>query len=320
MKVSRRNVSFLLSLLLILFSITVTARADDDEPDDYDVKARVVRISLIDGEVNLKRIGNQDWERTRLNYPLVEGDTLATGKDSRLEIQIDARNFVRLTSNTILRIVTLRDEGIAMSVVEGTAIVRLAKFDRDSRVLRNRRTENNPRRREDRALPHRRAARRPCSSDCARRRPRANLFRHVRLYTPRQSSAQSWLISGDTAGDWELRAAAALDGIDNWVNDRERYLAQRMRHNEKYYDEYVWGAEDLDAYGDWSYADEFGWIWRPHSTALASYSRLGAVSLRALDVVSALRLDVGRLRTVGLGSVSLRPLGLSQQLLGLGAA
>ena len=65
MKVSRRNISLLLSLLLILFSITVTARADDDdEPDDYDVKARVVRISLIDGEVNLKRNGNQDWERS----------------------------------------------------------------------------------------------------------------------------------------------------------------------------------------------------------------------------------------------------------------
>ena len=56
-----------------------------------------MRISLIDGEANLKRHENQDWERVRLNYPLVEGDTLATGKDSRAEIQIDARNFVRLT-------------------------------------------------------------------------------------------------------------------------------------------------------------------------------------------------------------------------------
>ena len=90
MRVSRRDISFLLSLLLILLSITVIARADDDdEPDDYDVKARVVRVSLIDGEANLKRQDSQDWERTRLNYPLVEGDTLTTGKESRLEIQND---------------------------------------------------------------------------------------------------------------------------------------------------------------------------------------------------------------------------------------
>ena len=131
MRVSRPNVSLLLSLLLILFSITVTARADDDEPDEYDVKARVVRISLIDGEVNLQRNGNKDWERARLNFPLVEGDTVATAKDSRLEIQIDARNFVRLAAESVLRIVTLRDEGIAVSVVEGTAVVRLAKFESD---------------------------------------------------------------------------------------------------------------------------------------------------------------------------------------------
>src|SRR6185503_20051251 len=70
-------------------------------------------------------------ERTQLNYPLVEGDTLATSKDSRLEIQVDSRNFVRLSAETIVRIVTLRDEGIALSVVEGTAVVRLAKFERD---------------------------------------------------------------------------------------------------------------------------------------------------------------------------------------------
>ena len=37
---------------------------------------------------------------------------------------------VRLAANSVLRIVTLRDEGIAISVVEGTLSLRLAKFDR----------------------------------------------------------------------------------------------------------------------------------------------------------------------------------------------
>ena len=126
----------LLSLLLTLFATGYSVRAEDDDADEYDEKARVVRISLIKGEVSLKRNGNSDWERARLNFPLVEGDTVSTDRESRLEIQIDARNFVRLESNSILRIVTLRDEGVALSVVEGTASVRLAKFDERSRVLR----------------------------------------------------------------------------------------------------------------------------------------------------------------------------------------
>ena len=39
-------------------------------------------------------------------------NTVATGKGSLLEIQVDARNFVRLTASSVLRIVTLRDEGV----------------------------------------------------------------------------------------------------------------------------------------------------------------------------------------------------------------
>ncbi|HKR22283.1 MAG TPA: FecR domain-containing protein, partial [Pyrinomonadaceae bacterium] len=130
MSVARLQASLLL-LLLTLLSINITARADDDdEPDDYDVKARVVRISLISGEANVKRTDSKDWERVQLNYPVVEGDTLATTKDSRLELQFDARNFVRFAENTVVRVITLRDEGTALSVIEGTVTVRLAKFDR----------------------------------------------------------------------------------------------------------------------------------------------------------------------------------------------
>ena len=135
MPVSRLSVfrptASLLFLLLTFLSVTITARAEDDEPDDYDVKARVVRVSLMVGDVQLKRNESKQWELIRLNYPLVEGDTISTGKDSQLEIQFDARNFVRLPANSVLRIVTLRDEGTALSLLEGTVMVRIAKLDRD---------------------------------------------------------------------------------------------------------------------------------------------------------------------------------------------
>ena len=43
--------STFLFLLLTIFSTTMVARADDaDDGEDYDVKARVVRISLITGK------------------------------------------------------------------------------------------------------------------------------------------------------------------------------------------------------------------------------------------------------------------------------
>jgi len=271
MKVSRLKISLLLSLLLITFSITITARAEDDEPDEYDVKARVARISMIDGEVKLKRHGNDDWERTQLNYPLVEGDTLATSKDSRLEIQVDSRNFVRLSAETIVRIVTLRDEGIALSVVEGTAVVRLAKFERDKGYFEIDAPKSTfaagkiglyridvPREGRVRLT--------------VRDGGSAHIYSDTSGFTLRDGRSAELVVSGDNAGDWEFLAAIPNDAIDDWVNDRERFLAQRLRYDVKYYDEYVWGAEDLSAYGDWSYND-----------AKAKYATAGAQSKAAVE-------------------------------------
>ncbi|HUQ34088.1 MAG TPA: hypothetical protein VM095_18345, partial [Pyrinomonadaceae bacterium] len=132
----RRLNTISISLFLLFTSLTVftatTVRADDKDYDEYEENARVARVSLIEGDVQLRRSGNKTWGSARLNLPLVEGDVLATtGQDARLEIQIDARNFLRVGGDSMLRIVTLRDEGVALSLSEGTATLRLARFDHD---------------------------------------------------------------------------------------------------------------------------------------------------------------------------------------------
>ena len=270
MRSSRLNSSLIL-LVLAGFSTTITARTADDNADEYDVKARVVRVSLVTGEVSLKRNGNTEWEPVRLNFPLVEGDTVSTGQDSRLELQIDAKNFVRLGGRTVLRIVTLRDEGVALSVVEGTATVRLAKFDREHEYFEI----DGPRTTfaaEKRGLYRIDVPREGRVRFTVRDGGSARIYSDTSGFALREGRSAELVYEGDKAGDWELLAAAAPDAMDNWVNDRERYLAQRLRYDVQYYDEYVWGAEDLDAYGDWSYTSDYGWIWRPHTSAVNTYT------------------------------------------------
>ena len=264
---SSRLFSSILLLLLTLFSAQTIARAAEDEADDYDVKDRVVRISLISGEVSLKRKGNKDWERARLNFPLVEGDILATDRDSRLEIQFDARNFVRLAPSTTIQIVALRYEGVALSVIEGTATVRLARFDRQHEYFEI----DAPR--TTMAAEKTGFYRIDVPSDgrvrfAVRDGGSARIYSDTSGFSLRDGRAAELIVSGDNAGDWEFVANAQSDAIDEWVNNRERYLAQRLRYNTQYYDEYVWGAEDLDAYGDWGYTSDYGWIWRPHASTI----------------------------------------------------
>ncbi|HEX6285166.1 MAG TPA: DUF6600 domain-containing protein, partial [Pyrinomonadaceae bacterium] len=272
MKVSRLNAS-LLVLLLTLFSITATAQPaedPDDEVEDYDVKARVVRISMITGDVSLKRNGNTDWERARLNYPLVEGDTVATDKEGRMEIQVDARNFVRLAPGTALRIVTLRDEGIALSVLEGTAFVRLVNFDR-SRGYFEVDAPRTTMAAEKPGLYRIDAPREGRVRLTVRDGGSARIYSDTSGFSLRDGRSAELVVEGENAGDWEF-LAMQTDALDEWVSDRERYLAQRLRYDVEYYDEHVWGAEDLAAYGEWTYTSDFGWIWRPHAAATQAYA------------------------------------------------
>ena len=274
MRVSRHKNNFLFYFLLItLLAIPITTRADDkEEDDDYDVKARVVRVSLLGGEVNLKRNGNKDWEPARLNYPLVEGDTIATSKDSNLEIQIDARNFVRLAANSVLRIITLRDEGIAISVVEGTAMVRLAKFDRSKQGYFELDAPKTTMTAEKEGLYRIDVPRDGRVRLTVRDGGSARIYSDTSGFTLRDGRSAELVVTGENAGDWEFVAAAPGDVIDTWVSDRERDLAQRLRYDVKYFDESVWGGEDLEAYGDWTQTDEYGWIWRPHASVITRWN------------------------------------------------
>ena len=275
MRVSRLTKNLLLSfLLLTLFSIPISIRAQnaaaDNDDEDYDVKARVVRISMLGGEITLKRHDNKDWEPARLNYPLVEGDTIATGKGSNLEIQVDSRNFIRLAPNSVLRLITLRDEGVAISVVEGTVSVRLAKFDRKNGYFEidapktTMATEKDGLYRVD--VPPQGRVRLTVRDGGS-----ARIYSDTSGFSLRDGRSAELVITGDTAGDWDLLAAAPRDAIDDWVNDRERQLAQRSKYDVKYFDESVWGAEDLDAYGDWIQTDTYGWMWRPHASVISTY-------------------------------------------------
>jgi hypothetical protein len=272
------TISISLFLLFTLFATFNTAivRADDDDTvgDEYEETARVARVSLINGDVQLRRSGSEAWESVRVNLPLVEGDELATtGQDARLEIQIDARNFVRVGGDSILRVVSLRDEGIALSLSEGTAILRLARFDHDKEYF------------EIDAPGTTLAAEKPgvyrldvspagSVRLTARDGGQARIYSETSGFTLRDGRSAELVSGGTDAGDWELSRAVSLDSWDTWVNERERELAERLRYDDRdrYYDREVWGAEELDAYGDWTYAnEEYGWVWRPRATVVNNY-------------------------------------------------
>ena len=263
---------FLLSTLLLLHT---AARAAEDtySDDEYEERARVLRISLLKGEVSLKRAGNDEWEDARLNAPLVEGDVLSTGRDARLEVQVDARNFLRVGPDSVIRVVTLRDEGIALSLSEGTATFRLARFDKDKEYFEldapgtTVAAERTGQYRVD-------VERDGGVRVTVREDGRARIYSQNSGFVLRHNRTARLAPDGSGESDWEFTAAAGFDEWDSWNDERERYLAARLRHDgrDRYYDSDVYGAEELDAYGDWDYHRDYGYIWRPHTTSVNVYN------------------------------------------------
>src|SRR5204863_8880693 len=99
----------------------------------------------------------------------------------------------------------------------------------------------------------------------------ARIYSDTASFTLRDGRSAELVIDREDTGDWEFFLAAGPDPIDAWVNDRESYLAQRLRYNSDYYDDYVWGAEELAAYGEWSYTNDFGWLWKPNPKTVSVY-------------------------------------------------
>ncbi|MDT7602176.1 MAG: hypothetical protein QOF61_173 [Acidobacteriota bacterium] len=276
-----------LSILSLLLTFTAlhagasVARAADNDDDNYkdddygyEETARVVRVSLIAGDVSLRRAGSEKWEHAALNLPLVEGDRLATGANSRLEIQIDSRNFLRVGEYATLDIITLRDEGVALSLPTGTATLRLAHFDHDHEYFEID-APGTTVAAEKQGLYRLDVDESGKVRVAVRDGGRARLYSESNGFTLRDGRvAEMVFANNSTEADWEFSDVRPFDNFDTWVDDRERYLLARLRYDgrDRYYDTQVWGAEELDAYGDWVETHDYGYVWRPRVTVINNYN------------------------------------------------
>src|SRR4029434_1268270 len=58
----------------------------------------------------------------------------------------------------------------------------------------------------------------------------ARIYSDTSGFTLRDGRSAELVVSGESAGDWDLMAAAPRDAIDEWVTEREQYLAQRLKY------------------------------------------------------------------------------------------
>ena len=247
-----------------------------DDTEVPEVTARVARISFISGEAQVKRLETDEWEQATLNLPLVEGDEVTTSAGSRVEIQFDNYQHVRLDENAYLKFVVLQDQGIAVSLSLGSMDLRITQFNKDHAYFEI----DAPRSTIAIQKPGQYRVDAGQAGDTEIRVAvtqggEARVYSENSGFTVKNGRTARLLISGDDAGEWEPGSTAAYaDDFDRWSLERDDLIARRLSaaYYDKYYDQDIYGADDLNGYGDWVYVSQYGYVWRPYAASINTYA------------------------------------------------
>ena len=267
---------FLLLTCCLFSTSKMTFAQNTDESDVPEITARTARISFLNGDVQIKRADSEDWERATNNLPVVEGDEITTNGNARLEIQFDSANYLRLSENAYLKITTLRDEGIALSLPNGTMSVRVLSFDKNRSYLEidapgtTVSVERAGRYRVDSGSQNDSQVRVAVTDS-----GQAQVYSENSGFTLKNGRSATVRLEGNYAGEWETADASRLaDDFDSWTLERDAVIARRLRDAgyDKYYDRDFYGAEDLSEYGEWIYTKRYGYVWKPYRASTAVYA------------------------------------------------
>jgi len=243
----------LLPALVVAVLTTGGAGAQDEGQEQG---RGVARLSLISGDVSVRRGDTNEWVAAAINAPLLSQDRVLTGMGSRTEVQFDASNFARLADGGELRLADIENRRY---------LVRLAAGTMTWRVLRDRTAE------VEIATPS--IAVRPVGRGSYRVTVRGDGSTEVtvrsgeaEIFTPQGSerlrSGRTLVARGEAAApEFRTDGAMPLDEFDRWSQSRDRDLERSESY--RYVSRDVYGVEDLDGHGRWVNTPEYGQVWVP---------------------------------------------------------
>ena len=228
--------------------------------DSDDLKRAVARISLMDGQVSVKRGDSGDWVAGIINAPLITDDRIATGPNSRAEVQFDGSNLLRIGGNAEIHLADLEYGRYQIEFAKGTLTFRILRpsninieVDTPSVSVR----------------PSQVGVYRISVNDAGESEVTARAG-NVEVYTPRGSqwvNAGQTMMARGTQSDPEFQIVSAIppDEWDRWNEERDSLL-ERPSPSARYVDPNgagISGVEDLDNNGTWVSVPDYGTVWQP---------------------------------------------------------
>jgi hypothetical protein len=225
--------------------------------DADDAQRGVARISVMDGQVSVKRGDAGEWVAGVINAPLLSDDSIATSPNSRAEVQFDSSNLLRIGGNAQIHLTTLEAERFQMELGKGTVTFRVLRpssvnveVDTPSISVR----------------PSKIGSYRISVSDGGETQLTVRSG-DVEVFTPKGSQ---WVSQGQTMSargtiadpEFQMGAAIGMDDWDRWNESRDQALTQAAAAYQ-YVPPGVYGVEDMQGQGNWVNTPDYGNVWQP---------------------------------------------------------
>ena len=261
-----RNAAYLLPLTLLAgFALAQAPPPSNADGPPDEPGRQVARLSILSGDAQVKRGDTGEWVAAAVNTPLMMGDSLAVGNNGRAEIQFDNSNFVRVASDTEIRLWNLEDNRVQIQVGRGMVTWRVLRAGGMQAEISTQLAAVRPV-----GLP---SVRVEVAPDGATRVTPRNGEADVATQhtTDRVREGNTLLVEGQ--GDnpqHRTMAAGGRDGWDQFNEQRDSFLTRAQ--SPRYTSPDVMGTEDLDSYGRWMEDPAYGSVWSPNvSSSWAPY-------------------------------------------------
>jgi hypothetical protein len=219
----------------------------------------LMRLSLIQGNVQILTQDNDDWTPASINMPLYEGDRLWVAEESRLEVQAEGGVYVRADERTSLDILFVGSDAMQLYVDEGHLFInnrhggiQTVQVDTPQSSIRS----------YDNSIMLL-----DVQEDSTTEVQALKGYLHAENREGKTMIGPGNALTIRPDGTAEIAPIGTPDEWERWNMDRDRQLVvwgESSRYLPDALHEY---SSDFDQYGRWVYVSEYGYIWNPGVTA-----------------------------------------------------
>jgi hypothetical protein len=230
----------------------------------YSSDLGMVRLSLIEGDVQINTEDTGDWVAAVINMPLQEGDRIWIPQEGRAELLLSDGTALRLSENSALDILRIEDHSFQFYLDTGNAYV---NFREPEGAFVQLDTSVASIRAYDRGIfwvdiPDDR------SSDISV--DRGLVYAETKKGSTTVNEGYTLSIRGDDYAD--LHPMELSDGWAKWNEERDRELDGK-RYSSRYLPQELSPySYDFDRYGTWRSVPEYGHVWTPSVVVSAGWA------------------------------------------------